>query len=70
MWRNRVCYSNLQLMCVVAELSGISLVSCVLQVLFRGHSSAIVALAAHPSLPRLITAGYSTLLQLWDYQTK
>ena len=41
-----------------------------LQVVFRGHSSSVQGLASHPSLPRIAITGYSTLLQLWDYQNK
>ena len=31
-----------------------------------GHTDELWALAAHPSLPQFLTAGYDKIVQLWD----
>ena len=40
------------------------------QVVLSEHDAAVNALAAHPFLPRLLTAGYACKMKLWDYDTK
>lgn len=40
------------------------------EVILNEHEAAINALAAHPSLPRVLIGSYSCKLKLWDYQTK
>lgn len=39
------------------------------RLLVQGQDQPIVAIAAHPSLPRLAIAGYSGNLHLWEYTT-
>jgi WD40 repeat protein/Ca2+-binding EF-hand superfamily protein len=40
------------------------------RLLVQGQDQPIMALAAHPTLPRLAIAGYSGNIHLWEYSTK